>query len=437
MSQRNPSLWTRLPPRSSRSPCDRYKHACCSHSGNVYVLGGRESSCLRDFWRYSVVLDEWTELNCTGEAAPEELEGHTMVAHEGFLYVFGGLLDSAYSACRCALWVFDIAKQKWVRRQEKSSLQKLTPTNRKSHSAVVLGSAMLMYGGFVDMKGTSPDFWSLDFDTMAWSLLSGSQQDSLGPGPRHSHSAAAYQGCMYLFGGLKGLREQRDFWKWSSSSHTWSSLRYGPPKLMGHSAVTYKDSMLIFGGGETQDCPKNCLWMYSFITQTWVQLTTLPGSSPPDKIHHCCTGLGLSYKPSSTSSSFCCDSGLRPRVMEGKLRPFKNKCVPVPRTFLESDGAIELKSFAPDKCLDRKGVRCCSEPQSSREAFMEMGAQKTGSCLTFENKAFRKTWSCSEEVLEDEDGDIARHLPDLLLVLGGKPCTKTSPISMWQVTLID
>uniref|UniRef100_A0A3Q0TAU7 Si:dkey-3d4.3 n=1 Tax=Amphilophus citrinellus TaxID=61819 RepID=A0A3Q0TAU7_AMPCI len=133
MSQRNPSLWTRLPPRSSRSPCDRYKHACCSHSGNVYVLGGRESSCLRDFWRYSV----------------------------GFLYVFGGLLDSAYSACRCALWVFDI---------------KLTPTNRKSHSAVVLGSAMLMYGGFVDMKGTSPDFWSLDF-TMAWSLLSGSQQD--------------------------------------------------------------------------------------------------------------------------------------------------------------------------------------------------------------------------------------------------------------------
>ena len=62
-------------------------------------------------------------------------------------------------------------------------------------------------------------------DTMAWSLLYGSQQGSSGPGPRHSHSAVAYQSCMYLFGGLKGLREQRDFWKWNSTSHMWTSLK--------------------------------------------------------------------------------------------------------------------------------------------------------------------------------------------------------------------
>uniref|UniRef100_A0A3Q1FFQ7 Si:dkey-3d4.3 n=1 Tax=Acanthochromis polyacanthus TaxID=80966 RepID=A0A3Q1FFQ7_9TELE len=127
MNQSNPSLWTQLP-QSSRSPCDRYKHVCCSYDGYVYILGGRESRCLRDFWKYSV----------------------------GFLYVFGGLLDSAYTQCRCPLWVFDI--------------------NRKGHSAVVIDSAMLMYGGFIDIKGSSQDFWRLDF-TMAWSLLSGSEQD--------------------------------------------------------------------------------------------------------------------------------------------------------------------------------------------------------------------------------------------------------------------
>lgn len=53
MSQSSPCLWTRLS-QSSRSPCDRYKHACCSAEGNVYILGGRDSGCLRDFWRYSV-----------------------------------------------------------------------------------------------------------------------------------------------------------------------------------------------------------------------------------------------------------------------------------------------------------------------------------------------------------------------------------------------
>lgn len=42
-------------------------------------------------------------------------------------------------------------------------VQTQMPTNRKGHSAVVLGSAMLMYGGFIDMKGTLQDFWSLDF----------------------------------------------------------------------------------------------------------------------------------------------------------------------------------------------------------------------------------------------------------------------------------
>ncbi|CAI5656578.1 unnamed protein product [Oreochromis niloticus] len=433
MSQNNPCLWKQLPLRSSLSPCDRYKHACCSYNANVYVLGGRENSCLRDFWKYNVVSDEWTELTCSGEAAPEELEGHSMVAHKGFLYVFGGLLDSAYTTCRCALWVFDIAKQKWVQWQGKRSLlQTQMPTNRKGHSAVVLGSAMLMYGGFIDMKGTSQDFWSLDFNTMSWSLLSGSQQDSLGPGPRHSHSAVAYQGCVYLFGGLKGLREQRDFWKWNSSNQSWSSLKYGPPKLMGHSAVTYKDSMLLFGGGETQDSPKNCLWRYSFITQTWVQLATLPGSNPPDKIHHCCTGLGPSYKTSTTSKSFCSDSGLEPRLLGGKFKPFKNKCFPVPLTYPESD--IELETFTPD----REANRSSSELETSREALIEIDGQRIGSCLTFENKAFMKQWSCSEEeVLEGKDGDITQHLPDLLLVLGGKPCTRTSPISMWQVTLID
>lgn len=30
----------------------------------------------------TLVCNEWTELNCRGEAAPEELEEHTMVAHE-------------------------------------------------------------------------------------------------------------------------------------------------------------------------------------------------------------------------------------------------------------------------------------------------------------------------------------------------------------------
>ncbi|XP_053732631.1 kelch domain-containing protein 3 [Synchiropus splendidus] len=248
MSHGAPSLWTQLP-QSGRTPSDRYKHACCGYDGSVYMLGGRGSGCLRDFWKYSVVRNEWAELSCEGDGAPEEVEGHSMVAHQGFLYVFGGMLDSAYSQSLCPLWVFDVAQQKWVVWQGKTP-QAQRPGNRKGHSAVVLGSSMLLYGGLLDMRGSSQEFWTLDLGesesdaaadgrdvdhgavcvcvcvpgSMAWSQL-GPQQAAPGPGPRHSHSAAAHRGCMYLFGGLKGLREQRDFWRWSCVGRTWSALR--------------------------------------------------------------------------------------------------------------------------------------------------------------------------------------------------------------------
>uniref|UniRef100_UPI003AAE23CE leucine-zipper-like transcriptional regulator 1 homolog isoform X1 n=2 Tax=Centroberyx gerrardi TaxID=166262 RepID=UPI003AAE23CE len=438
MSQKSPCLWTRLP-QGSQSPCDRYKHACCTYDGDVYVLGGRNNHCLRDFWRYSVVRNEWTELVCTSEAAPEELEEHSMVAHEGFLYVFGGMLDSAYTEWRCPLWVFHIAKQKWVHWQgKKSSPKTQMPTNRKGHSAVVFGSAMFVYGGYVDMRGSSQEFWSLDFDTMAWSLLDGGpQQASLGPGPRHSHSATAHLDCMYLFGGLRGLREQRDFWRWNSSSHTWSSLKTmsGPSRLVGHSAVAYKDSMLLFGGGESQNSPVNCLWRYSFTSQAWERLATLPGSTAPPRIHHCCAGLGPGYRPGTAGP--CLGSGLKPRLLDGRLRPFKNKCFPSPLSFLGSEGGIELETFGPD------GGRMLGEfSQGDRGngGLTGKDAQRLGNCLTFENQAFSKRWSSEEEeedLLDTEEEDIAQHLPDLLLVLGGKPLTRHSPVSVWQMTMTD
>nr|XP_057938930.1 actin-fragmin kinase isoform X1 [Doryrhamphus excisus]XP_057938931.1 actin-fragmin kinase isoform X1 [Doryrhamphus excisus] len=434
MSQNSSCLWTEVP-QSSTSPCDRCKHACCSYDGNIYVLGGRDNRTLRDFWRYSVVRNEWTELSCTGETAPEEVEEHSMVVYKGFIYVFGGTLDSAYTVLRCPLWVFDIAKQKWVPCQRKtSSPQTQMPTNRKGHSAVVVGSSMLLYGGFIDIKGSSQEFWSLDFDTMVWSLLNGCQQGSLNPGPRHSHSAMVYQSCMYLFGGLKGLREQRDFWKWNSISNTWTSLKtkLGPSKLIGHSTVAYKDSMLLFGGGESQNYPKNCLWRYSFSTHTWGQVNTLLGSSAPDKMHHCCAGLGTSYTTNTTS---ICSETYTGRQHE-KLRPFKNKCFPAPLTFLGSESAIELQTFNLDK--SQKGKVGSNATEADKSVLLVKNEHQLGSCLTYENKAFSKHWSSTEEdLLEFDDEDISQHLPDLLLVLGGRPCAGHKAISVWQMTLAD
>ncbi|RVE57777.1 hypothetical protein OJAV_G00202710 [Oryzias javanicus] len=409
MSQGGPCLWRPLP-QSSQAPSDRSKHACCSHRGDVFVLGGRDSGALGDFWKYSVVRNEWTELDCSSEAAPEELEEHTMVAHEDFLYVFGGMMDSSFSSCRFPLWMFDIRKQMWVDPGGRTGwVQTPTPSNRKGHSAVVLGSTMMIYGGFVDVRGSSEELWTLHFDSMSWSLPGGPRQTPQGPGPRHGHSAAAFQSSMFVFGGLRGLQEQRDLWRWNNSALMWTcvSTKSGPPRLIGHSAVTYRDGMLIFGGGECRDSPQNCLWKFTFHTQRWSRVSSLPGPRPPGKIHHCCAGIGRGYSPSSVPPA---QTGRSPQL-GGKHKAFQNRCYPAPAFPQGLEDAIEL------------------QPLTSSDA------QLISRCLTSENKASRRNGS--QEAEEAEEEDFSQHLPDLLLVLGGRPVSHHCPISVWQMTLSD
>lgn len=39
----------------------------------------------------------------------------------------------------------------------------MTPANRKGHSAVIFGSSMYVYGGYIDIRGSTKEFWKFDF----------------------------------------------------------------------------------------------------------------------------------------------------------------------------------------------------------------------------------------------------------------------------------
>ncbi|KAG9349104.1 hypothetical protein JZ751_029424 [Albula glossodonta] len=424
MSRRSgPCLWTSIP-HSGPVPCDRFKHSCCVHRDSVYLLGGRGKSLLNDFWKYNVVRNEWTELDCNCDGAPEEVEEHSMVAYQGLLYVFGGMIDSGYSGKKTPLWLHDADKEQWLCWQEKSTYSQVVPSNRKGHSAVVFESAMYVYGGYIDIKGSSQEFWKLDFDTGTWSLQS-PRHGETGPGPRHGHSAMTHTDCMYLFGGLTGLREQGDFWKWSFSTHSWTSIKSlsGPSKLVGHSAVVYKDSMLLFGGGGTQSSPRNNVWRFSFLTQSWERLAALTDSSPPCKSHHCSVGLGPSYQPLAQTAGLMGEGQPgRPRNMGARLRPFKNRCFP-------AEGSIEMETFCIKNQRNFAQYGGSSNGHAGKKALKE-------TCLTFENQeAFSTEWTCEDSF--DAEENMALHLPDLLLVMGGRPLGGHSGISMWQLTLGD
>ncbi|XP_076857854.1 leucine-zipper-like transcriptional regulator 1 homolog isoform X2 [Brachyhypopomus gauderio] len=349
-----------------------------------------------------------------------------MVAHQAVLYVFGGLRCSAYSNSETPLWMFDTATEQWLHSKGKmSSSQNIVPSNRKGHSAVVLGSSMFVYGGYNDMQRTLQEFWRYNLDSREWELLSNGQ---VGPGPRHSHSVMAHRDSMYLYGGLQGLKEQRDLWRFQGQN--WSCIRAlsGPSKLMGHSAVVYKDSMLVFGGGLTQSAPSSCMWKFNLTTLNWEKLPSLAGCTAPRRIHHCSVGLGPSFQPGPSSANINRQE-ISTSSRVNKPRPFNNKCFPYSRSAGQPGEGIELQTIRSGETYGLKDLSLDLE-----------GTETQGNCLTTVNQQDVRERGDSETSAETEDSmeqPMEQPMPNLLLILGGKPLKEHTDISVWQMTLAD
>lgn len=189
----------------------------------------------------------------------------------------------------------------------------------------------------------------------------------------------------------------------------------GPSKLVGHTAVLFKESMLVYGGGETQSSPQNSLWSFNLTTMTWKKLPLLTGSTSPCRIHHCSVGLGPGFQPTAPHSGHSRETP----NSHNKRRPFKNKCLPT----LQETG-IELQTL-------KKEYRKCLPDFST--ALKE--AKLKSSCLTFENQeAVSEKWN-DHHLVEETDDAVLLHMPDLLLVLGGKPLQGQHGISVWHMTM--
>uniref|UniRef100_A0A1I8HSL5 CCHC-type domain-containing protein n=1 Tax=Macrostomum lignano TaxID=282301 RepID=A0A1I8HSL5_9PLAT len=182
-------------------PSGRWKQACVLHNGWLYVHGGRcGRQPLKDLWRWRESAG-WRRVHLSG-ATPPPLEGHTMVASRGHLYIFGGTYGGYPD---CPLWI--VSPQFGLSRQWEASSRDLVQIgSRRCHSAVLHRGAMCVFGGIADTRGSCSELWLLDLATESWHLA-WSPVTHRGPGPaaRYGHSACAYDGGMYIYGGLAGL----------------------------------------------------------------------------------------------------------------------------------------------------------------------------------------------------------------------------------------
>ncbi|XP_078084041.1 leucine-zipper-like transcriptional regulator 1 isoform X1 [Mustelus asterias] len=464
-------VWRQLP-QSRAAPVERYKHGCCTYEGYVYLYGGRRQNGLKDFWRYNIAQNAWEELDDVAGTAPEELEEPSLVAHEGMIYVFGGMMDSAYTQGKTPLWIYDIGGVSWTwwHKTFSSEVTKQVPRNRKGHTAVVFEAQMYVYGGYVDIKGPSQEFWSFNFDAKDWCPVSTPNGD-VGPGPRYSHSAAVYKGGMYLFGGLVGLVEQNDFWKWDFNNGTWSRIkaRSGPHQLVGHSAVVYQDSMLIFGGGRDHNNSDNSLWKFYLKAQTWERLSPATDTSPPPKIYHCTIGVGPSFqekhvdelpRPKLPPSIICHDSslGLQDTCNGKPLAALKGACCLNFSTQPSgscSPSSIKLRAKKTYSNIEMKtfSVRCTESKENLLSLNTPEGEWQCENGHHLQPEEQPPADDGTDEYSDDnsiagearthclDQGEVTLHsqdsLPEVLLIVGGKPLSDTGCISMWQMKLCE
>ncbi len=147
---------------------------------------------------------------------------------------------------------------------------------RGGHSASVVGSDLVLFGGHVYGGGGKFEYYNdtsvLDLESNTWHVV---KTGGSKPGPRYGHSASVVGSKIYVFGG-KGPdgRMYNDVHFLDTLSWCWvelSSTTSPPPARFGHATCVVGDKLVVFGGWDGAELAAPDLWVFDTTTCTWVQ----------------------------------------------------------------------------------------------------------------------------------------------------------------------
>lgn len=236
----------------------------------------------------------WRKLPGEGSLLPGPLCFHTAVCWDNKLYVYGGIpdMDAAFSLEKkdfsSDLWILDLATNEWRRKKTSGGGPLVT-----RHTAVLHEDQMFVFGGEGPSSENNTHRLSiLNLRTLRWENIRGRNQ----PRARSEHCAVAYNGRMYVFGGMYVDRNELSatdiLISMSFSNYKWrreSTVGDVPPMLSSSIACVHRDALVIHGGQLTQDDgnfhhlikPYSCdLHLYEFDQQRWRKIDQVGGYWP-------------------------------------------------------------------------------------------------------------------------------------------------------------
>ncbi|TRZ01636.1 hypothetical protein DNTS_015964 [Danionella cerebrum] len=197
--------WTKLPPvrtggreHAREVPYMRYGHTAVLLEDIIFIWGGRndtEGAC-NVLYAFDVNQHRWFTPRISG-TVPGARDGHSACILNKSMYIFGGY----------------------------EQLQGTPARWRDFHSATMIGSRMFVFGGRADRFGpfhSNNEIYCnkirvFDTESLRWLHTPTTQTHCPLPEGRRSHSAFAYKGELYIFGGYNARldRHFNDLWKFN------------------------------------------------------------------------------------------------------------------------------------------------------------------------------------------------------------------------------
>lgn len=245
----------------------RFSHSACYYDSNqsMYVFGGcTQSSCnaaFNDLWRLDLNSKEWIRPLASG-SYPSPKAGATLVMYKDLLVLFGGWTrPSPYPLHQPERFFDEIHTYSPSKNWWNCIVTTHGPPPMAGHSASVIGSTMVVFGGSLGARQMSNEVWVLDLEQWSWS-----KPNITGPSPhpRGGQSQIVIDSeTLLILGGCGGPNALlKDAWllHMGTSSWSWQQLRveneeHGAPELWCHPACRVGQCVVVFSQAPSGRAP--------------------------------------------------------------------------------------------------------------------------------------------------------------------------------------
>ncbi|XP_065180681.1 uncharacterized protein LOC135811379 isoform X2 [Sycon ciliatum] len=238
--------------------CQTYTNGTTQHD-QLLVYAGYHASPQgpsNSMYRYDFVTGQKfgiTQHAPPGGSIPWKRDGATAIMNPSKtkMMIFGG--SQAPAEALDDTWELDIATFTWT---EYTAGVHDGPSRRYGSSIVYvpeMNCALMFAGSFWLERLYYNDLWCYRFDTHTWRPVHPGFGSS--PAPRFGHTAAYFEGLMYIYGGGDGSGDFNEVWAFSIENQQWGVVLSKPPpgRAWMQSAVVNKHWVVVGGARNSTD----------------------------------------------------------------------------------------------------------------------------------------------------------------------------------------